>query len=139
MREYVVRGGLPGAGPDAAVAAGFASPGPAGRNAARSRSYELLHNPAVLKALREEMARRLNSGAVLGVKTLIDLCQNARSEQVRLSAANSLIDRGYAPVMSRNATVRAVVGVEDLLMMLDKAQEEKVIDGNFETGISPPK
>jgi hypothetical protein len=119
VREFVERGGRPGAGPDAAVAAGYARPGRAGRAAARVRAFELLRNPEVLQVLRDELTRKLNAGAALGVATLIDLCQNARSEQVRLSAANSLIDRGHGPVISRNATIRASVSVEDLLERLD--------------------
>ena len=94
VREYVERGGRRGAAADAAVAAGYAQPGRAGRAAARVRASELLRNPDVLQALRDELTRKLNAGAALGVQTLMDLCQNARSEQVKLSAANSLIDRG---------------------------------------------
>ena len=45
VREYVERGGRPGAAVDAAVAAGYARPGRAGRAAARSRAYELLEKP----------------------------------------------------------------------------------------------
>ena len=122
VREYVERGGRPGAAADAAVAAGYARPGKAGRAAARVRGSELLRNPKVLQFLRDEMARKLTAGAALGVQTLIDLCQNARSEQVRLAAANSLIDRGHAPVTSRNATVQAKASIEDIIDMLD-AQE----------------
>jgi hypothetical protein len=120
VREYVERGGRRGAAADAAVAAGYAQPGEAGRAAARVRASELLHNPDVLRVLREELTRRLNAGAALGVQTLIDLCQNARSEQVRLSAASALIDRGYGPVVSRNAVVKAEMSVEDILAMLDQ-------------------
>lgn len=133
VREYVERAGRPGAGPDAAVAAGFAPPTPAGRKMARTRAYELLHDQFVLKTIREELKRKLSAGAALGVQVLIDLALGARSEQVRLSAANSLIDRGYAPVMSRNATIRADASVEDLLTALDsghdKGGEPLVIEG----------
>jgi phage terminase small subunit len=134
VREYVERGGRPGAAADAAVAAGYARPGKAGRAAARVRGSELLRNPKVLQALRDELARKLTAGAALGVQTLTDLCLNARSEQVRLSAANSLIDRGHMPVMSRNATVQTKLSVEDWLEMIDakeKAREAELatIDG----------
>lgn len=121
VREYVERGGRAGAGPDAAVAAGYAKPGPGGRAAARVRAFELLHNDAVLRVLRDELTRKLNAGAALGVQTLIDLCQNARSEQVRLSAANALIDRGYGPVISRNAVVKAEFTLEDMLDELERS------------------
>jgi phage terminase small subunit len=127
VREYVERGGRPGAGPDAAVAAGYAKAGRAGRAAARVRASELLHNPEVLQALRDELARRLNAGAALGVQTLIDLCLNARSEQVRLSAANALIDRGFGPVMSRNAVIHATTSVEDIIERLDRQEASSAI------------
>ncbi len=134
VREYVERGGRPGAAADAAVAAGYARPGRPGRAAARVRASELLHNPHVLAALRDELARRLSAGATLGVATLIDLCQNARSEQVKFSAARELVDRGYGPVMSRSASlnVNANGDLADLIKRLD--QEERigkatVIDG----------
>ena len=123
VREYVERGGRPGAAADAAVAAGYAQPSKAGRAAARVRASELLHNPQVLQALRDELTRKLNAGATLGVQTLIDLCLNARSEQVRLSAANSLIDRGYGPVVSRSAVVQANTTLESMLAMLDSGEE----------------
>lgn len=120
VREYVERGGRPGAGPDAAVAAGYAKPGPRGRAAARVRASELLRNPDVLQVLRNELTRKLNVGAALGVQVLMDLCQSARSEQVRLTAANSLIDRGFGPVISRNATIYTSTSIEDFLERLDE-------------------
>ena len=119
VREYIERGGRPGAAADAAVAAGYARPGREGRAAARVRAHELLHNPKVLSLLRDELARRLTANAALGVQTLVDLCQNARSEQVRFSAARELVDRGYGPIVSRSATVRTDLRMEDVLEMLD--------------------
>jgi phage terminase small subunit len=123
VREYVERGGRTGAAVDAAIAAGYARSGRSGRAAARSRAYELMRNPKVLSALRDELTRKLNAGAALGVATLMDLCQNARSEQVRASCANSLIDRGYGPVVSKNATIHANITVEDMLAKLDAAEK----------------
>lgn len=122
VREYVERGGRPGAAADAAVAAGYARPGPEGRAAARVRASELLRNEKVLRLLRDELTRKLNAGAALGVQTLVDLAQNARSEQVRLGAARELVDRGHRPIVSRNASIVAKTSVEDLLARLD-AQE----------------
>jgi hypothetical protein len=132
VREYVEHGGRPGAAADAAVAAGYARAGKAGRAAARVRAHELLHNPKVLSLLRDELARRLSAGASLGVQTMVDLCQNARSEQVRLSAARELVDRGYGPIVSRNATIHASTSVEDIIEMLDAKEaamrQEPAID-----------
>ena len=132
VQEYAERGGKRGAAASAAVAAGYARPGRAGRAAARVRASELLHNPDVLAALRNELARRLSAGAALGVQTLIDLCQNARSEQVRLSAARELVDRGHGPVLSRSSSVNlnAHADLSDLIKQLDEEDraEPQTID-----------
>jgi phage terminase small subunit len=132
VREYVERGGRPGAAADAAVAAGYAKPGKAGRATARVRGSELLHIDAVLRAIKDEITRRLSAGAALATRTLMDLCENARSEQVRLSAAVQLLDRGHMPVMSRSAVVKAETTIEDLIDQLDAreaAARAQVIDG----------
>jgi hypothetical protein len=91
----------------------------------------------VLSALRGELTRRLNAGAALGVATLTDLCQNARSEQVRLSAANSLIDRGYGPVISKSATVNATTTFEDMLARLNAAEAAGELDDNCKENAAP--
>jgi hypothetical protein len=118
VRAYVERGGRHGAGAAAVLAAGITT----NRAAARVRASELLHNPRVLGFLRDELTRKLNAGAVIGVQTLIDLCRNAKSEQVRYSAASSLVDRGHMPVMSRNASIVANTSVEELLRRLDAGE-----------------
>lgn len=101
----------------AAIAAGYGHG--KNRSAAKARASELLRNPKVLSALRDELTRKLNAGAAVGVQTLVDLSLHARSEQVRLGAARELVDRGYGPVMSRNATIHATTSVEDFLLQLD--------------------
>jgi len=115
VHEYVERGGRPGVGAAAVIAAGITK----NRAAARVRASELLRNPRVLGFLRDELTRKLNTGAVIGVQVLVNLAQSARSEQVRFSAARELVDRGYGPVVSRNATIHASTSVEDLLAKLD--------------------
>lgn len=135
VREYIERGGRAGSAASAAQAAGYARPGAAGRAAARVRASELLRNPKILQFLRDELTRKLNAGAALGVQTLIDLCQSARSEQVKLSAARELIDRGYGPVVSRNATIHANTSVEDLLARLDA--QDAALAGSPTIDISP--
>jgi len=118
VREYVERGAKQGDATEAVLAAGITT----NRNAARVRAYEMLHKPKVLQLLRDELTRKLNAGAALGVAVLVDLAQSARSEQVRFSAAKELVDRGHGPVMSRNATITATTTVEDLLKRLDEAE-----------------
>jgi phage terminase small subunit len=128
VRHYSESGGRPGSAADAAVAAGFAQPGPAGRAAARVRASQLLRDPKVLEVLRDELTRKLNAGATLGVFTLIDLCQNAKSERVRLSAAESLVDRGFGPVMSRTANLNVGMTIEDYIDRLSKLSDQEKTD-----------
>ena len=139
IQEYVARGGRPGAGAAAVLAAGLTT----NRAAARTRASEMLRDPTVLQFLRDELARTLNTSAVLGVQTLVDLCRNARSELVRFSAARELVDRGYAPVMSRSAVVTAKTSWEDLLDRLDakeaaeRAAAATAIEGSA-VDVTPP-
>ncbi len=84
----------------AALAAGY---GDGDRAQAKSRAYEQLHNPKVLAALRDEISKNLSAASAIGTAVLVELAQAAKSEQVRLGAARELVDRGYGPVMSRNA------------------------------------
>jgi hypothetical protein len=59
------------------------------------------------------------------VAVLEQLAQSAKSEQVRLAAANSLVDRGYGVPLSRNANLNlnATATVEQLLDKLDRHEE----------------
>ncbi len=84
----------------AALAAGY---GNGDRKQAKSRSYELLHDPRILAVLRNEISKTFGAAAAIGTGVLIELAQTARSEQVRLGAARELVDRGYGPIMSCNA------------------------------------
>jgi hypothetical protein len=122
--EYVTRAGLTGAGADAALAAGYSN---GNRNAAHAMASRLLRRPAVLRAIKEESGGRLARSAPIGVAVLEHLAQNAKSEQVRLAAANSLIDRGYAPVVSRSANTNMNVntGLEALLAIREKRRTEQ--------------
>lgn len=126
---YAELGGRKGSAVTAAIQAGYGSGGK-NRGAAKARAYEQLRNQAVLDALRSELTRRLNTGAVLGVQTLVDLCSNARSEQVRLAAARELVDRGYGPVISRNATIQATTSIEDLWDRLDARKKGGMADSD---------
>lgn len=127
--EYVARSGTAGAGADAALAAGYSN---GNRNAAHSMASRLLRRPNVLRAIKDETGQRLAAAAPVGVAVLENLAQSARSEQVRLAAANSLVDRGYGPVVSRSAVIRADTTVEDLLDKLEKKEraqsQEAMID-----------
>jgi len=127
--EYAARSGTRGAGADAALAAGYSN---GSRDAAHSMASKLLRRPRVLRALKEEVGCKLAASAPLGVAVLEHLALNAKSEQVRLSAANSLVYRGYGVPMSRNANLNlnATTTVEQLLDKLDRqAQPRSTIEG----------
>lgn len=135
--EYVARSGTRGAGAEAALAAGYSSSG--NRDAAHSTASRLLRRPAVLRAIKDETGRKLAAAAPRGVAVLENLAEGARSEQVRLAAANSLIDRGYGPVVSRNANTNLNVntGIEALLQKVEEAKKQGIIDITL-TGIAHP-
>ena len=86
-----------------------------------------LQSYSVLSALRDELTRKLNAAASLGVNVLIDLAVSA-PPSVRPQVAKELVDRGYGPVLSRNAHVVATTSVEDLLAELDDRCELNLDD-----------
>lgn len=121
VREFVEIGHRKGGAIDAAIAAGY---GRYSREQAKSAAYRLARKPSVLAAIRNELSVKLNHAAALGVHVLVDLAQNAKSEQTRLSAARELVDRGYGPVISRSAVLSASLSVEDFLDQLDRRERE---------------
>ena len=89
---------------------------------AKARASELLRNPKVLAALRDELTRKLNAGAATGVAVLIELATDPTTPAAtRLSAATQLIDRGHGVVASRfaHAHMHAVRSIEDVLAAID--------------------
>ena len=126
---YSEMGGRSGAGVEAALAAGYG--GGTNRDAAKVRASELLRNPKVLEALREELTRRLNAAAVLGVDVLVELAADKQTPPAtRLSAAKELVDRGYGPVASRFAHMHVVRSIEDVIFDLD-AEEAKAMEADY--------
>lgn len=121
---FMESGGGPGSAADAAQAAGYAS---TSRAAARVRGSELLRNEKVLSAIRNGLTRKLNAAASLGVSVLIDLAQTG-TPSVRLQAAKELVDRGYGPIISRNAHVVANTSIEDLLAQIDERGVTAIYD-----------
>ena len=120
VRSFVEAGGKRGAATQAALEAGYANGDPV---AARVRGSELLRNEKVLAALRDELTRKLNAAATLAVETLVELVETG-TPSVRLQAAKELLDRGYGPIMSRNAHVVATTSVDDLVRRLAESDEE---------------
>lgn len=133
VREYVQRGGRPGAGPDAAQAAGYAH---GDRDAARVRAAELLRHPKVLAVMRDELTKKLNAAATLGVDVLVELASDKTvPPATRLAAARDLVDRGHMPIASRfaHAHLHSVRGIEDIIAELDGEGSTNlaVIDAEF--------
>lgn len=130
--EYVERGGRHGAGVAAALAAGLSPSG--SRGAARVRSNELLRDPVVLGFITDELVRRIDAGAALGVSVLIDLAADPNTPHAtRLAAARDLIDRSaIGPIMSRNAHIHAnISGIEDILDAIEAEDARDVIDADY--------
>lgn len=128
---YAEGDGGPGAAATAAQAAGYA---PTSRAAARVRGHELLRNPKVLAALRDELTRRLNAAATLGVQVLLDLAADPTTPpSTRLAAARDLIDRGHGPVASRWKVDHTVRSIEDVIAELDadEAGVQDIIDAEY--------
>ena len=121
---FLESGGGPGAAADAAQKAGYAK---TSRAAARVRGAELLKNEKVLSALRDGLTRKLNAAASLGVSVLIELAENG-PPSVRLQAAKELLDRGYGPIVSRNAHLVANTSIEDLLSQIDENINDALYD-----------
>lgn len=92
-----VKGLLSGMGKaQAAIAAGY-KPSNADNTAAILQGY-----PHVAAAIRDGAEARLKAGAHLGVRALLDLVENAASEDVRLRAATALLDRGGMPLIRQS-------------------------------------
>lgn len=116
-------GGQRGGATEAALAAGY---GNGQSTSAKARASELLRNPRVLAALRDELTRKLNAGAATGVAVLIELATDPNTPAAtRLSAATQLVDRGHGVVASRfaHAHLHAVKSIEDVLAALDASDD----------------
>lgn len=81
---------------DSAKAAGYAP------NSAHVAATTLLKRDRVLRAIREGAERQLQAGLAIGAATLAELAENANSEDVRLRAAQALLDRGGLPLVRQS-------------------------------------
>src|SRR5689334_1563173 len=73
---------------DAAIAAGYSA------KSAHGIASQLLNRPRVLDAIRAAAEKRINAGVAIAAKVLLELAEKAKSEDVRLRAAQALLDRG---------------------------------------------
>lgn len=139
--KYVELGGKHGSAQAAALHAGYGGGGETPNvNSAKSRAWELLRNPDVLAAIRDEMTRKLSAAAVLGVNVLVELAEDEGvPAATRLSAAKELVDRGYGPVASRFMHTHEGRTIEDYILMAEEAErsgglavEAVAIEADFE-------
>lgn len=85
----------------AALAAGFKGSDQAIRNAA----WRLSHDAAVQAAMDEEARRRLNSGKLMAVATLLTLAKSAAKDSDRLKALEMVLNRTGMPSQSEHKVV----------------------------------
>ncbi len=121
VRNYIELGGMPTAAPEAARMAGFAT---SADPEAVLAAAMLLEHPPVARAIGKELAQRflIHAGEALGA--VLHLVRSARSESVRLAAAQELLNRSIGPIVSRNAVVSADVTVEDMLAAMSESGRE---------------
>ena len=116
VAAYVANGGK---GTDAAITAGYA------QASAHTEQHRLLANPKIQQEILKETLNQLGLAAPQALQTVMRLTNNARSEYVRLSAAQDLLDRaGFRPPDRVDHRVDA-----SLTVTFDIKPDPKVIDG----------
>lgn len=83
---------------ESAIRAGY-SPHTASIAASR-----LLNREHVLDAIRRGAEKRIIAGVAIGASVLAELAEKAKSEDVRLRAAQALLDRGGLPLVRQTQT-----------------------------------
>jgi len=84
---------------DAAIAAGCPP------QSAHVRASDMLDRPRVLNAIRAQAEKMLNTSVIRAAQILEELAENAKSEDVKLRAAQALLDRG-GMMLVRQSEVR---------------------------------
>ncbi|HVW54127.1 MAG TPA: hypothetical protein VHC00_00465 [Rhizobiaceae bacterium] len=126
----VVALGGPQHGAQAALQAGYTDdPHEAGDVAER-----LLSARRIRSAIAGETRSRFEAAAPAAFTTLMNVCVYGRSESSRVAAAQEILNRAIGPIPSRSVAITAHAAVEDLLALLDKAQEDSVINGEYAPG-----
>lgn len=117
---------------EAALAAGLSPSG--NRAAARVRSNEMLRDPKVLGFIKDELVRKINTAAAIGVDVLIEVASDPNtSHATRLAAARDLIDRSaIGPIVNRTAHLHAnASSIEDVLEAIEAEERGGVIDADY--------
>ena len=135
VKAHVRLGGLNAT--QAAIAAGYS-----GKNkgvGAAVTASRLLDKPHILDAIRKETERGLRAGVAIGAAVLESLAKTAKSESVRLQAAQALLDRGgmqLTSVSEHHVVVEDRRSDVELLQRVTELQRElgltaKVIDAEL--------
>lgn len=86
VREYISNGGTNAT--RAAIVAGYSFKG------VHVTAHKLLRNENILAEIKDQASRMLHAGVALGARVLVEMAESARSESVRMQAAQALLDRG---------------------------------------------
>lgn len=113
--------GGPQHAPEAAYRAGY---GKTPAEAERAAAF-LLGAPRIAKVIVGEIKSRMDVAAASAFNTLLEICADPRAKaSARITAATEILNRStLGPPISRSATLRADVSIEDLLDQLDKRAE----------------
>lgn len=72
---------------------------------AKVRAFDLMHNPKILAALKEEMGKRIALGAIVGIYGLQTIATDTKHKD-HLKACVALADRGgYSPIVQQEIRV----------------------------------
>jgi hypothetical protein len=101
---------------------------------AQDVAERLLSARRIRSAIAGETRTRFEAAAPAAFTTLMNICVNGRSESSRVAAAQEILNRAIGPIPSRSVAITARASIEELLGILDKATEEKVVNGEYVPG-----
>lgn len=92
----------------------------------------LLSARRIRSAIAGETRSRFEAAAPAAFTTLMNVCISGRSESSRVAAALEILNRAIGPIPSRSVALTAHASIEELLGLLDKANDEKMLNCEFE-------
>ena len=113
--------GGPQFAPEAAYRAGY---GKTPAEAERAAAF-LLGAPRIARVIMGEIKGRFDVAAASAFNTLLEICANPKAPaNARITAAQEILNRSsIGPIISRSASLKAELSVEDFLDQLDKRAE----------------
>lgn len=94
----------------AAIAAGY---GGGHEGSVRNAAWRLSHDPAIQAAMDEEARRRLNSGKLMAVSTLLTMAHSAAKDSDKLKALEMVLNRTGMPNQSEHKVIVSDVSKTD--------------------------